>query len=618
MLSNAAVAAVLALVALGLACVCRSPAVRHAAWVIVLLKLVTPPLISIPLTVLPASWGPDPEEPPPDRFVLLSPSAPDPGRTATATATATGAIAPSGWRLYRPAGPAEWAVVAWALGALTWFLRHGRRIVRFHRRVARAEDAPPEVSAALVRLASALGITHPPVVKLATGISSPMLWGWGRTATVLFPKDLLTRLSSDARDTLLAHELAHFLRWDHWVRVLEFVATGLFWWHPVVWFARRRIEAVEEECCDSWVVGGLAASPRVYAEALLATVDYEAELRRPRLPPATCAANRSAKLLQRRLLGMIRAGRPYRLRIGGAIWTVVIAVLLIRPVLRAAAPDPIDPITTPVASDPPQPDRPKKPKASAKIPEPRSWATVKDSVGGLTVMARDKELVLRFADGTSRVLGPGRPIALAFAPGGERIATAGPGPQVRTWSTRGDPVATSRCGATARALAYTPDGAQLLVLDAAGEITVLDPQTLAVVASWYVGGPVNTIACAPDCRTVAVSCGSWFGDSGWVECWSISEQRKLVTYPAPAPVGAVRFAPDGQALVIGCWDGRVIWRALPGGELIAESQLSKDTVADTAFCPDAGTLPLEPPAPAPPPDTAPALDWGGPSTFPDR
>src|SRR5207249_2695135 len=139
---------------------------------------------------------------------------------------------------------------------------------------------------------------------------------------------------------------------------------------------------------------------------------------------------------------------------------------------------------------------------------------------------------------------------------------------------------------------YTPDGSRLLILDAAGGISVRDPQTLAQLASWSVEGPANSIACAPDGRTIAVSFGSWLGEDGWVEWWSIPEQRKLANFPASAPVGASRFAPDGRTLVIGGWNGLVAWRALPGGELIAERQLNKDMVADTAFCPDAGTLPL--------------------------
>src|SRR6516165_9956043 len=63
MLGNAAVAAVLAVLALAAGRFCRSPAVRHLLWVLVLLKLVTPPLFHVPLVVLPASWAAPPTEP---------------------------------------------------------------------------------------------------------------------------------------------------------------------------------------------------------------------------------------------------------------------------------------------------------------------------------------------------------------------------------------------------------------------------------------------------------------------------------------------------------------------------------------------------------------------------
>src|SRR5262249_31842425 len=140
----------------------------------------------------------------------------------------------------------------------------------------------------------------------------------------------------------------------------------------------------------------------------------------------------------------------------------------------------------------------------------------------------------------SRTLGPGRPLAVAFAPGGRRIATVGPGTMIRIWDDRGDLLSTAHTKAAARALAYTPDGTRLLVLDAAGEITVRDPQMLAVAASWYVEGTANSIACAPDGRTVAVSFGSWLSETGSVELWSIAERKKGATYAAPMPVGAAR------------------------------------------------------------------------------
>lgn len=615
MLGNAAVAAVLALGAIVVGRTVRSAAVRHAAWLVVLLKLVTPPLFAVPLAVLPASWGAGAAEPFVGHFVV--PAAPG----AAPTPAEVTAAAPSLWDRYRPRGVAEWLVVAWAVGAAGWFVWQTRRIVRFRYRLKQTEAAPAELSEAAERIAEALGIARPPVVKVATGIGSPMLWGWGRGAVVLFPRDLLPRLSADARDTLLAHELAHFLRRDHWVRVLEFVATGLYWWHPAVWLARDGIEAAQEECCDAWVVGGLAASPRRYAEALLATVDYEAELRRPRLPPGACAANRSGRLLRRRLEALIDAERPRRLRAAALVWAVAVAALLTRPVLRAAAPEP-EPERPSAPAPVEAPRRATTDVAAApqkKAAEPRAWATTAAPGGGLTVFARDAELVLRFADGTSRALGPGRPLALAFAPSGGRIATVGPGPLVRTWDARGELVASTRAPADVRALTYTPDGSRLLVLDAAGEITVRDPQTLVPVARWVVEGTANSVACSPDGRTVAVSFGSWLAETGSVEVWSVAERRRLATYPAPAPVGAARFTPSGDTLVIGCWNGQVVWRAVPSGNLVAERRLPKEAVATAAFCPDAPALPFEPPPePEPPaaptgPDDVPAL----PVQFPD-
>jgi beta-lactamase regulating signal transducer with metallopeptidase domain len=65
---------------------------------------------------------------------------------------------------------------------------------------------------------------------------------------LLLPRDLLDELTPDERDALLAHELAHVRRRDHWVRLLELAATALFWWYPVAWWARAALRRAEERC----------------------------------------------------------------------------------------------------------------------------------------------------------------------------------------------------------------------------------------------------------------------------------------------------------------------------------------------------------------------------------
>src|SRR5262249_54506749 len=194
-----------------------------------------------------------------------------------------------------------------------------------------------------------------------------------------------------------------------------------------------------------------------------------------------------------------------------AVRGAAVAVLMTQPVLRAAR------ATPEVAELPPDPTRaevPLSPSLSLRPPptpksaEPRAWATAPAPGGVVTALARDNEVVLRRRDGTVTALGPGKPLALAFAPNTQRLATAGPGPLARTWDYGGNRLAEARLLAAARGIAYTPDGGQLLVLDAAGGISVLDPNSLDPVAGWSVEGPANSITCGPDSQTVAVSFGS--------------------------------------------------------------------------------------------------------------
>src|SRR5262249_11464589 len=142
---------------------------------------------------------------------------------------------------------------------------------------------------------------------------------------------------------------------------------------------------------------------RRYAEALLATVDFAAELQRPCLPPGACTANRGARLLHRRLIGIIHAERPTRLR--GAIRAAAVGVLLTQPVLVAATVESgvksqgseIRSQESGVRSQKPtvrgQAGSPKsRPPLPPKSTEPPAWATAPAPGGAVTAEARDHEV----------------------------------------------------------------------------------------------------------------------------------------------------------------------------------------------------------------------------------
>jgi hypothetical protein len=192
---------------------------------------------------------------------------------------------------------------------LGWLLVVGIRVVRFQLLLRWAEPAPDELQDRVQLLAECLGLTSVPMVWMVPGPVSPMIWPIGIRPRLLIPRGLLDRLTPEQRDTLLTHELAHLRRRDHWVRGLELIVTGLFWWHPIVWWGRQAIREAEEECCDAWVLWVLPASGRAYASALVEALDFLAGVRPAMLPPAACGLGQF-QTLKRRLTMILTGTTP--------------------------------------------------------------------------------------------------------------------------------------------------------------------------------------------------------------------------------------------------------------------------------------------------------------------
>jgi bla regulator protein blaR1 len=331
-LANALLASALALVAAPVARLCRRPALAHALWLLVLLKLVTPPLVALPLpwpSAPPA--GPDPagEERPPDAAFALPEAAlhlpGGPPEEEKAPAPADPAPAP-------PAGPPalSWKAAAlgvWLAGSLAWWLVAGLRLARFYRLLRGVSPAPAEVQGQAQVLAGLLGLRRCPGVWLVGAPLSPMRLALGWRPRLLVPSALWERLGPAQRDTLLLHELAHLRRGDAWVRRLELVVLGLYWWHPVAWWARRAIQEAEEQCCDSWVVWALPDAAGDYAEALLETVTFLSGAR-PALP-AGASGTGEVPLLKRRLTMILRGPAPRRLSRVGLLCVFGLGLLLL-------------------------------------------------------------------------------------------------------------------------------------------------------------------------------------------------------------------------------------------------------------------------------------------------
>jgi beta-lactamase regulating signal transducer with metallopeptidase domain/DUF4097 and DUF4098 domain-containing protein YvlB len=79
---------------------------------------------------------------------------------------------------------------------------------------------------------------------LAAGIFSPL---------ILLPADA-EEWTDDHRQVVLRHELAHIASSDAFLCAMSGVACAVYWFHPLVWMAARRLRTEQERACDDRVL----------------------------------------------------------------------------------------------------------------------------------------------------------------------------------------------------------------------------------------------------------------------------------------------------------------------------------------------------------------------------
>jgi bla regulator protein BlaR1 len=286
------------------------PGARHALWLVVMIKLVTPPVVSWPWAVSLAS---PPHEVAASREAKGRESKDVVGASLDASRSKDLSLPVTTHLLVAPAAWADSSLAhrgtlgVWYLASAALALWHLGRVACFRRRLGWALPAPDWLVEQALCVAQRLGVRAPEIL-VVPGLTTPMLWFLGRPK-LLVPAGLVKTLGSVGWQGILAHELAHLVRRDHWVRRIE-VAAGLFWWwNPLYWWTRGRLDAEAELACDEWAVRVFPEGRLAYAEALL-QVCKSLCLDRPPEPALGIAG--AGRFLERRVTMILREQIPFR------------------------------------------------------------------------------------------------------------------------------------------------------------------------------------------------------------------------------------------------------------------------------------------------------------------
>ena len=239
----------------------KSPALRHLLWAVVLIKPLVAVAISSPYTLFTPLVS------------LMEPTASLHVEHPTVQVAVSPTIATSSVQLTT----VGWGAILWIVGAMLLIgrIQIGYGIVWCLRQQAQVQHDGPLFDALQQARRTLDG--YPKVkVAISPSISSPMALGILRPI-IVFPADLVKKLSADKLALILMHELAHVRRWDNLTLLLQRLVSAVLFFHPAVWLCGRMLRREAEQACDDLVVCVTGRS-EAYARGLAHVAERAAHL----------------------------------------------------------------------------------------------------------------------------------------------------------------------------------------------------------------------------------------------------------------------------------------------------------------------------------------------------
>jgi beta-lactamase regulating signal transducer with metallopeptidase domain len=185
--------------------------------------------------------------------------------------------------------------------------------------------------------ARSMNVHRPIRIFSSETVGAPVTWGTRRPVLVI-PASAVS-WSYEVRRSVAAHEVAHIARRDYRHQLIALGACAIYWFHPLVWAAARRMRQTAERACDDLVLAS-GTSGEDYAGHLIRVARGSRALR---LAGAVAIGMARPTTLEGRIVAVLdekcrrgAASRRSRLTIGVAAAAALVVFGALRPVSASA------------------------------------------------------------------------------------------------------------------------------------------------------------------------------------------------------------------------------------------------------------------------------------------
>ena len=268
------------------------PQLRYALWLLVLVKLVLPPGISMPGSFvervkpgLGQLVSYDTKEPSTIKyspFIISSDSIVAIGQETyrqpqvtfeqqkpepdVFTSSGTAPESPNVGLIWQ-----SYAMTIWFFGMAALGFSLIRRLKNLRACQSRAGSTPvvpQSFHLTMSQCARQLKLRRIPGIVVTRNVVCPAVFGIFRPV-LLMPKGCLKKLSRKDAEHVLLHELAHIKRGDPIVHCFYLILQIVYWFNPLLWIVRRQLIHLRELCCDATVARILKHKTNAYRQTLI-------------------------------------------------------------------------------------------------------------------------------------------------------------------------------------------------------------------------------------------------------------------------------------------------------------------------------------------------------------